>query len=124
MPRCSSLPSLADHLALELGEGEQDVERQPAHAGGGVEGLGHAEEGHAVRLEGVQQLGEVGQRAAQAVDLVDHHHVDQALLDVGEQALQGGALQGAAREAPVVIAVADQDPALGALAGDVRLAAN
>jgi hypothetical protein len=24
---------LADHLALELREGEQDVERQPAHAG-------------------------------------------------------------------------------------------
>ena len=32
--------ALADHLALELGEGQQDVERQPAHRGGGVEGLG------------------------------------------------------------------------------------
>jgi hypothetical protein len=28
---------LADYLALELGKGEQDVERQPAHRAGGVE---------------------------------------------------------------------------------------
>ncbi len=34
--------ALADHLPLELGEGEQDVERQPAHRGGGVERLGDA----------------------------------------------------------------------------------
>jgi hypothetical protein len=29
--------ALADHLALELGEGKQDVERQSSNAGGGVE---------------------------------------------------------------------------------------
>ena len=58
----------------------------------------------------------------QAVDLVDHHHVDQPGLDVGQQALQGRPLQGAAGDAAVVVAVGHQHPALGALAGDVGLA--
>ena len=39
--------ALGRHLALELGEGEQDVERQPAHGGGGVEALGDRDEGDA-----------------------------------------------------------------------------
>ena len=33
--------ALADHLALELGKGQQNVQRQPAHRRGGVEGLRH-----------------------------------------------------------------------------------
>ena len=111
--------ALADHLALELGEDEQDVERQPAHRGRGVELLGDADEGHVVPLEHVDQLGEVGQRAAQAVDLVDHDHVDHPGLDVAQQPLQGGPLQRAARDAAVVVVVGQRDPALGLLAGDV-----
>ena len=75
-----------------------------------------------MRLEHVHQLGEVGQRAAQAVDLVDHHHVHLPALDVGQQPLQRRPLQRAAGEAAVVVAVADQHPALGALGGDVGLA--
>ena len=35
---------LADHLALELGKGEHHVEREPAHAGNGVERLGDRHE--------------------------------------------------------------------------------
>src|SRR3984893_5095377 len=31
---------LADHLAFKLGKGEQHVEREPAHAGRGIERLG------------------------------------------------------------------------------------
>ena len=73
-------------------------------------------------VEHLDQLGEVHQRARQPVDLVDHHDVDQAGLDVGEQPLQRRALQRAAGEAAVVVAVAHQHPALGALAGDVGLA--
>jgi hypothetical protein len=57
--------------------------------------------------------------AGQAVDLVDHHHVDPARIDVGQQALQGGPLQGAAGHAAVVVALADRAPALVLLAGDV-----
>ncbi len=114
--------ALGRHLALELGEGKQDVQRQPAHGRGGVERLRHRDEGHAVPVEHLDQFGEVGQRPRQSVDLVDHHHVDQTVLDVLQQPLQSGAFQRAAGDAAVVILIANQHPALGALAGDVRLA--
>ena len=73
-------------------------------------------------VEHLDELREVHQRARQPVDLVDHDDVDQPLLDVGEQPLQRRALQRAAGEAAVVVGLADQRPALGALAGDVGLA--
>ena len=114
--------ALADDLALELGEGEQDIQRQPAHRGGGVEGLGDRDEGHALPVEHLDQLGEVHERAAEAVDLVDDDDVDPAGLDVGEQPLQRRALQRAAREAAIVVVVRNQGPAFGLLAGDIGLA--
>ena len=114
--------ALRRHLALELGEGQQDVEGQAPHGGGGVEALGDADEGDVVAVEHLDQLREVHQRARQAVDLVDHHHVDQSVLDVGQQPLQGRAVQRAAGDAAVVILVADQHPAFRALAGDIGLA--
>ena len=70
--------ALGGDLALELGEGQQHVERQPAHGGGGVEGLGDRDERHLMGIEQLDQLGEVGQRAGQAIDLVDHDDVDPA----------------------------------------------
>ena len=98
---------------------EQDVERQPAHRGRGVELLRDADEGHVVPLEHIDQLGEIRQRAAEAVDLVDHDHVDQPGLDVAQQPLQRRALQRAARDPAVVVVVGQRDPALALLAGDV-----
>ena len=73
-------------------------------------------------VEHLDQLGEVGQRAAEAVDLVDHHHIDQPVLDILHQPLQAGPFQRAAGQAAVVILIADQHPALGSLAGHERLA--
>ena len=55
---------LADHLALELGEAEQDVERQPAHRRRGVERLRDRDERDVVPLEDLDDAGEVGERAA------------------------------------------------------------
>ncbi|MEI2707375.1 MAG: hypothetical protein V9E89_19545 [Ilumatobacteraceae bacterium] len=110
------------HLALELGEREQDVQGQPPHRRGGVERLRDRDEGDAVPVEHLDQLGEVGERAAEAVDLVDHHHIDQPVLDVSHEPLQAGAFQRAARDAAVVVLIADQHPALGPLAGDECLA--
>jgi hypothetical protein len=49
------------------------------------------------------------------------HAVDPARLDVGQQPLQGRALDAAAGEAPVVVAGGEGLPALGLLAGDERL---
>ena len=59
-------------------------------------------------------------RPAQAIDLVDDDHVDQARLNVGHQPAQGGAFQGGAGKPAVVVVVWDQHPSLGTLAGDVR----
>jgi hypothetical protein len=53
--------ALADHLALELSEGEQDVQRQPPHAGRCVEVLGNGHERDAVPVECLDQPREVHQ---------------------------------------------------------------
>ena len=110
---------LADHLALELGEREQDVERQPAHRRRRVELLGDADERGFVLFEYFHNSCEVGERAAQPVHLVDDDHVDATALDIAQQPLQRGAIHAAAGESAVVVAVADKDPALVFLALDV-----
>jgi hypothetical protein len=74
---------------------------------------------HIVALEHVDQLGEVGERAAQAIDLVDHDDIDQAGLDVAQQPLQRRPLEGAARDPAVVIVIGQRNPALALLACDV-----
>ena len=66
----------------------------------------------------LHELGEVGERPRQAIDLVDDHNVDPALSDVGEQLLQAGSVQAAAG---VVIMISDQSPAFVGLALDVGL---
>ena len=114
--------ALANYLALELGKGQQHIQGQPAHRGGGIEGLRHGDEGDPVLVEHLDQPGKIHQRAGQPVDLVDHDDIDLAGLDVGQQPLERGALQGATGEAAIVIAVGDEDPSLGALAGDIGLA--
>jgi len=39
------------HLPLEMGEREQDIEREPAHRGGGVELLGDRDERYPARVD-------------------------------------------------------------------------
>ena len=73
-------------------------------------------------VEQLDQLGEIGERAGQPVDLVDHHDVDLAGPDIGQQALQGRAVEGGTREAAIVVVVGDQAPALMRLALDIGLA--
>jgi hypothetical protein len=97
--------ALAGDLTLELGEGQQDVQGQPPHRGGGVEGLGHRHERGALGVEDLDDLGEVGQRPGQAVDLIDHHGVDPPRRHVRQQPAQRGPFDVAAREAAVVIEV-------------------
>ena len=111
--------ALGGDLALELGEGEQHVQRQPAHRRGGVEGLGDRDEADPGGIEGRHDPGEVGERPGQAVDLVDDHRIDLAGLDVGEQPGEGRALQRAAGIAAVIVAVRERAPALVLLAENV-----
>jgi hypothetical protein len=86
--------SLAGDLALKLGERQEDVEGQPPHAGGGVEGLGHRDEGDTMRVEQLNQFGEVGKRSRQPVYLVDDDDVDLASLDIVQQLLERRPLHG------------------------------
>src|ERR1700730_4071144 len=73
-------------------------------------------------IEQLDQLGEGGERAGEAVDLIDHHDGDLASPDIGQELLQGRAVEGGSREAAIVIAVWNQAPALMRLALDVGLA--
>jgi hypothetical protein len=111
--------ALARDLTLELGEAEQYVEREAAHAGGGVERLRHRYEAGTPGIEHVNDLGEVGERAGEPVDLVDDDDVDLAGGDVGQQPLEAGPVHVAAREAAIVLTHLDLRPAFVALAEDV-----
>ena len=75
-----------------------------------------------MRVEQFHQLCEIRQRPGQPINLVDHHDVDPAGPEIGQQALQGGSIEGGTRKAAVIIVVRDQTPALMGLALDVGLA--
>ena len=42
-----------------------------------------------VLIEQFDELGEIGERAGEAIDLVDYHGVDLAGPDIGQEVLQG-----------------------------------
>src|SRR5215208_3486305 len=65
-----SRDALARDLALKLREGEEHVQGQ-AHGVRGVELLGDGDEGDAVLVEQLDEFCEIGERARQAIDLVD-----------------------------------------------------
>ena len=80
-------------LPLELGEGEQNVQGQPPHGTGGVELLGDGNEGDAPGIQGLDDLGEVGQAAGQPIHLIYNDGVDLVGFDVREQLLEGRAVE-------------------------------
>src|SRR6516164_744981 len=59
------------------------------HRGCRVELLRHRNKRCASRIENLDDLGEIGERAGQPVDLTDDHGIDPPRGGVGEQALQG-----------------------------------
>ena len=113
---------LGGQFPLELGKGEEHVEGQPSHGRGGVELLGDGHKGDRSGIKGLDQLGEVGQRTGEAVDLVDDHDVDPAGLDIGQQLFQGRAVEVAAGIGRVVVVLGEGPPALRGLALDIGLA--
>ena len=112
---------LRGDLALELGERQQHVQSKPSHRGGGVELLGDRDERDVVRIEQFDQLGEIGQRPGQAVDLVDDDDVDLAGPHVCKKPLQGRAVGIAAGKAAIVVLGPQQRPAGMGLAADIGL---
>jgi hypothetical protein len=115
---------LRDEFAFKLREGEQDVQGQPAKGTRRVELLRDGHEADATPVKRLHQLGEVEQRSAQAVDLVDHHAVDSAGLHCGQQPGKRGPIHVGAGVAAVVKVLRDQAPAFVPLAGDVSSAAS
>jgi hypothetical protein len=81
--------ALADDLPLELGKRQQHVEGEPAHAGGGIEGLGDRDEREPMLVEQLHQLGKIRRRAGKAIDLVDHDDVDFAAPDIVDEHVRG-----------------------------------
>ena len=70
-------------------------------------------------VEQFDQLGEVGERAGQPVDLVDNDDVNPSSANIVQQPLERWPLQRAAGVAAVVVVGPDQLPALVGLALDV-----
>ena len=81
--------SLASHFPLELGEGEQHVQGQPTHARGRVELLGYRDEGDALCVEGLHNLGEVEQRTRQTVDFINDQDIVTVRVTEAIQSKQG-----------------------------------
>jgi len=74
---------LADDLAFELGERQQHVEHQAAHAGRAMELLRDRDEGDPVLFKRLRHAGEVEQGPAEPVELVDDDHIDLPCRGVG-----------------------------------------
>jgi hypothetical protein len=100
-------PKLCAIYTRKSTEHNLDLAFNSLDAAGGIERLGHGHEGHGVLVEQFHQLGEIRQRPGQPVDLVDHHDVDLAGPDLGQQALQGRAIERGSRQAAVVVMVGD-----------------
>src|ERR1700720_4044832 len=114
--------ALADDLALELREGQQNIEGQAPHRGRRVELLRDRYEGRSLRIEDLDNLGKIGERAGQPVDLVDHDGIDPSCSNIGEQLLQSWAIHRRTGEPAVIISPAQAHPAFVPPAVDEGLA--
>ena len=56
-------------------------------------------------VEHLDQLGEVGERAGQPIDLIDDDDVDPSCLNIGEQLLQRWPIHRTAGKAAVVVVI-------------------
>ena len=68
-----------------------------------------------LRVKRLDQLGEVGERSGETVDLVDDDHVDPAEFDFAEQPFQGRALKVAPGIGGVVVMLGQELPSLRSL---------
>jgi hypothetical protein len=84
--------------------------------------LGDSDERDRLGIEGLDQLGEVGQRPGQPVDLVDDDDVDPAGVDILQELLKGRAIEIAAGIGGVVIMLGEGPPALRGLTLYIGLA--
>src|SRR5215472_49727 len=97
--------------ALELREGQQNIQRQAPHRGRRVELLRHRDKGGAASIEDLDDLSKIGKRAGQPVDLIDDHGIEPPRRDVAEEPLQGRPIHRRAREPAIVITTGQAHPA-------------
>src|ERR1019366_2725395 len=109
---------LSDDLSLKLRERQEDVEGEASERVRGVELLCYGHEADPLPLEDFDDPGKVQQGPAQPVHLIDHDTIDLAGADVREEPLERWAVQIAAPEATVVIALRQGDKPLTPLAQD------
>ena len=95
---------------------------QAPHRGRRIELLRHRHKGRIVRIEDVDDLGEIGKRPGQAVDLVDNDDLNLPGLNVLQKPLERRPLHRTAGQAAVIVHVAKRDPSGMTLAHDIGLA--
>src|SRR5438552_1476271 len=98
------------------------LEGQAAHRGRRVELLRHRDEGGTAGIEDFDDLGKIGERAGQPVDLVDNDGVDPPRREVSQQPLQSRPIHPRTGETAVIISRAQAEPAFLPLAVDEGLA--
>ena len=83
--------------------------------------MGDGDERDTVLIEKFDQLGKIGERTGQTIDLIDDDDVDLAGADIIQQTLEGGAVGIATGETTIVIFAPQQRPAGMGLAADIGL---
>jgi hypothetical protein len=101
-----------------LGEGQQYVQRKPAHRSRRVEVLSDGNKADLVRVEDLNDLSEIGERASETIHFVDNHRIDLTRPNVIQELFQTGAIHRAPGEATIVVAARQYSPALMLLAED------
>jgi hypothetical protein len=114
--------AFGDDLALELGERQEDVQRQAAQRGRRVELLRDRDEAHAVSVEHFDDPGEVHQGPAEPVDLIDNDAIHGPRFDGGQKAEECGPVHVAAGIAAIVEMIGDHLPSFVLLGDDEGLA--
>jgi len=113
--------ALGGDFPLELGKRQQDIQGQSPHGCRRIELLGDRYERYAMVVEQLHELGEVGQRSGQPVDLIDDDDVHLPGLDVSQQSLQRRPLGRAPGIAAVIVSRPDQGPSRMGLTADIGL---
>jgi hypothetical protein len=84
--------------------------------------LGDRHERYALRVEDLDDLGEISQRSRQPIDLVDDDHVDLASANVVQQPLQRRSIHRASGIGSIIVECGESGPTFMLLACDVGLA--
>ena len=96
----------------------QYIEREAAKGISCVELLRYRNEADVALVEDLDDVGEIDQRPAQPVDLVDDDTVDRPSANVGQEPFQSGPVYASTTEASIVIALRQGNKPLAALAAD------